>query len=283
MVNFSQITGRSRTFRGNSYLARLPDHYYRFLTQLEKPGKRVHDVPQASDLLDYKLADSETRRVERVPDTPLTVVYPTQSEEQIWGGEGVIKGFFKYRTFYGFYRPQLLFPTLFNTVVYSEILDKYMRIILTEGAMMQIDECEGFDNYLLKTPVQDFKSKLALRLRRQLLISLAKKNYYPNDPQKHKFVQDKYKDFVVSLEEAEFSGLTIPEATTKLKIMEAEKKKTIPLKVILAQKLVEDLKEKAASGEIEVKTKEGSSLKESITGLFGKKTSGEGESKTTDR
>lgn len=270
------VAGRCRQFRGNSILARLPDHYYQFVKQLERPGKRVHDEPDPSDLLDYRLADKETGRVERVTDTPIPVWYPTQCDTQIWGGEGLPRIFYKYRTFFGAYTPRIHHPNLFDTVMYSEILDKHMKLVMTESAMMQVDDAEGFDNYLLKTPVEDFKSRLALRLRRKLLISLAKEDYFPDDPEKHKYIKEKYKDYVVPLEEAEYHGLEIKEAVTKLKIDEQKGRETIPLKVLYAEALLNELKERAAAGEIEIEPKK-EGIMGSITGLFGKK-----ESPTTE-
>jgi len=277
MVRFSELTGRAKVFRGNSFLARLPDHYINYLAQLERPGKRIHDEQEPSAILDYKMVNKSTQRIERVPDTPVNVVYPEEADKQIWGGEGVVKGFFKYRTFYGVYAPNLLYPTLFDTVQYSEILDTYMKVTMTEGALMQVDECHGFDYYLLKTPVQDFKSRLALRLRRKLLMSLAMENYHPNDPVKREYVKEKYKEFVIPLEEAEYTGLTVNEAVTQLKVKEGQVRQTIPLKVIYAEKLMEELKEKAETGEIEVEEKKDSMLG-SLTGIFKKSSK---EDKTT--
>lgn len=63
MVRYTQLAGRKPAFAGFSYLARLPEHYYQYLMQLQQPGERVHDVKEESDLLDYKLADKETLRV----------------------------------------------------------------------------------------------------------------------------------------------------------------------------------------------------------------------------
>ena len=40
-------------------------------------------------------------------------------------------------------------PSLKSTVLYSEILDKHMKMIVTERALRLIDENYGLDNYLL--------------------------------------------------------------------------------------------------------------------------------------
>lgn len=60
-----------------------------------------------------------------------------------------------------------------------------------------VDENHGFDNYILRTPVEDFKSQLALDLRRKMLVALAKKDFHHNDPEKQKYVLEKYKEFII--------------------------------------------------------------------------------------
>ena len=50
-------------------------------------------------------------------------------------------------------------PTLIRTVVYSEILDKHMSLVVTDRALRLIDALAGFDNYLLQVMWPD-SSKL---------------------------------------------------------------------------------------------------------------------------
>jgi large subunit ribosomal protein L28 len=42
-----------------------------------------------------------------------------------------------------------------DNIVYSEILDKYFKIVVTQRALRLIDEAHGLDFYLLKTPEID--------------------------------------------------------------------------------------------------------------------------------
>lgn len=75
--------------------------------------------------------------------------YPKEIDEGIWGGEAVVQGLRKkgkYR------RPVAKFwvPRLLKSVVYSEVLDKYMRTIVTQRTLDLIHENYGFDHYLLK-------------------------------------------------------------------------------------------------------------------------------------
>lgn len=84
-----------------------------------------------------------------------------------------------------------------RVVYYSEILDKYFRIITTEHAMQQIDEKHGFDNYILRTPVQDLKSQLAYDLKRHMYLKLFTKDFHNDNPKKQKEVFERYKDCII--------------------------------------------------------------------------------------
>jgi len=46
--------------------------------------------------------------------------------------------------------PSFWMPSLHRSVVYSEILDKYFSVIVTQRALRLIDENHGLDSYLLK-------------------------------------------------------------------------------------------------------------------------------------
>lgn len=55
---------------------------------------------------------------------------------------------------------------------------------------------ELLTDYYLQTPACDLRSLLALRLKRQILVALADKTLYPNDPEKRTEVYDKYKQYL---------------------------------------------------------------------------------------
>ena len=82
-------------------------------------------------------------------DRPIPVVYPDQQHEGIWGGEGVVEGTVK-KSKYQVPVPRFWTPNLQKTVVYSEILNKYLSLIVTERALKLIDEQYGLDSYLIK-------------------------------------------------------------------------------------------------------------------------------------
>lgn len=136
-----------------------------------------------------------------MPFTKIPVEYPVESNYGLWHGEGVVKGHKipekKLQELNQLLDSQVWFPKLIRSVLYSEILDTYFRVIITPTTKDAINEAFGFDNYILKTPVQDLKSQFGLDLRRQMLIKLAKKDYYPNDSEKYKMIEEKYKEFVV--------------------------------------------------------------------------------------
>jgi len=48
-----------------------------------------------------------------------------------------------------------------------------------------------------KTPEIDLCSKLGNKLKREMLISLARRDYYPNNREKHAEVGQKYAEFVI--------------------------------------------------------------------------------------
>ena len=251
-VNYTRVLGKPNYWKNRtSYLARLPDHYYwNTVKQLERPGYRVHDVPKQSDLLDYKMVNPDTLRIERVDDTPVIVKYPVESDEGLWGGEGLVRGFFKRRDYYGKYRAQTFFPNILQTIVYSEILDKHMRVTVTQRTLMLIDQMKGFDDYILRTPLEDLKSQLGCDLRRKMLVSLAKKDYSQDDLNRQQYICEKYKDVTIPLEEAEWVGLPMLKALTKKKIEEAVKMKAVPLKVKFTKELLQKLEVMKTDGKL---------------------------------
>lgn len=84
-----------------------------------------------------------------IQNYPIPVKYPKEHHQGIWGGEGVIQGL-QQRKKRVFRVPHFWFPQLKRSVIYSEVLDKYMSIVVTERAIRLIHEHFGFDHYLLK-------------------------------------------------------------------------------------------------------------------------------------
>lgn len=178
-----------------------------------------------------------------------------------------MKGFYKYRTFYGRYWCRLFMPLLYNSQVYSDVLDVYLKLQVNERALELFDKANGFDNYILRTPVHEFKSNLALKLRRKMLLSLVKEDYYPNDAERHAYIKEKYKDCIIPEEEADWIGLTEEEALEKLKLQESKENPILPMKYAFKKELVQVLTHRQEKGLLTVQKPE-SSLRSSISSFF---------------
>lgn len=87
-----------------------------------------------------------------VQNVPLPVQYPKEHHQQMWGGEGVIQGFQK-RDQRSRRVPHFWFPILKRSVVYSEVLNKYFSVIVTDRTISLINANYGFDHYLLKVSI----------------------------------------------------------------------------------------------------------------------------------
>ncbi|XP_071566070.1 large ribosomal subunit protein bL28m isoform X1 [Temnothorax nylanderi] len=219
--------------------AELPQEFKKFWREwkLQKPVA-VHYIKQEGTYV----RNEETEEVRPVQNVPIPLMYPKEIDDGIWGGEAVVQGFkkkglFKRRV------PHFWFPHLKKSVVYSEVLDTHMRIVVTDRALRLIHENYGFDHYLLKTPACDLRSILALRLKRQILIALADKTLYPNDPEKRTEIYAKYEQYLSAYtrEEIEWYGLTYEEACKKWSQLNQTKPQ--PLKVQYRSELIAKLKE----------------------------------------
>lgn len=236
MVRFTRIPSWSFP----NYSHRLPDHYYHHRMNLKKPSTRVHDSPPETDLLDLKYED-KIKRVVSVPDMPIEVQYPKEADLGLWGGEGIVKGYIKPRKYFqaGWPRPKYWFPNLKKVVLYSEILDKHFSIICTARTLSLIDQHCGLDSYILRTEVQDFKSQLALSLRREMLLTLVRKQF--KDANHERDMLEKYSDVIIPAEEAEWFGLAEHQAITKHMLETARNNEQLPLKYEFTRKLIDEL------------------------------------------
>ncbi|VDK74352.1 unnamed protein product, partial [Anisakis simplex] len=160
----------------------------------------------------------------------------SEADEGLWGGESVLKGYVESRPYTKkkvlprHWVPHLWFPYLKQGVFYSEILDRLMKITVTERTCRLIDKHFGIDLYLLETPEIDLASgfcnnnnnnnnnnnlRLGNKLKRELLIALAKEEYFADDAERHSYIRNKYSRFKIPLEEAEWVGLELNEACRK--------------------------------------------------------------------
>jgi large subunit ribosomal protein L28 len=166
----------------------------------------------------------------------------------LWGGEGVIKGMLKRedKNHRNFKPPPAKYwwPTLFEGVVYSEILDKHIEMVCTKRGIRLVDEVAGFDKYLLTTPVNEVYAQGLLRIKRELLLALADKESFTTKAGGKSAVYDKYQQWAVGSEEADWHGLTLEEAKKKQGRIETEQaeRETVPDKMRYRKELVEMLR-----------------------------------------
>lgn len=78
-------------------------------------------------------------------------------------------------------------------------------------------------------------------LQRMIILALAKKTYYPDDPKKQQEIYERYKDWVKPVEEAEWWGLEVHEAMTRQKVLDARAMPARPLKEALSRILLTKL------------------------------------------
>ncbi|XP_076288965.1 mitochondrial ribosomal protein L28 [Lasioglossum baleicum] len=220
--------------------AALPEEYKKFWREwkLQEPTA-VHYIKQEGKY--YK--DENTGIVQEVQNIPIPLLYPKELHSGIWGGEAVIQGFLRKgrRTRRV---PKFWFPALKKSVVYSEVLDTYMRLVVTSRTIHLIHEHYGFDHYLLKTPACDLRSELALKIKRQILLALIDKTLYPNDSEKREEIFNKYKEYLTAYtrEEIEWYGLTFKDAVRKYLKQQEKLQITQPLKIQYRAELIEKLK-----------------------------------------
>lgn len=84
-----------------------------------------------------------------VQNIPLPLLYPKEHNKQLWGGEAVVQGFQKKDKFHRRV-PHFWIPVLRRSIVYSEVLNKFFSVIVTDRTIKLINANYGFDHYLLK-------------------------------------------------------------------------------------------------------------------------------------
>ncbi|CAG0913696.1 unnamed protein product [Notodromas monacha] len=221
-------------------LARLPECYKEFYEEWQYGVRTpVHWIPKEQEYA----RDNETGEIKRFENHEIPAIYPPESHSALWGGEGVLYGFEK-RKHYHAKVPMFWTPFLKRSVIYSEILDKYLSTVVTERVLHNIDAHKGLDFYLLKTSAADLQSLLALKLKRFLYQELASTSDQP-DVRTTK-IRQKYDHLKIPAEHAEWYGLSLREACEKLQYSEEHAPK-FPLKNIFRQELIEVLKDRKRS------------------------------------
>ncbi|CAD5215732.1 unnamed protein product [Bursaphelenchus okinawaensis] len=226
-----------------SVVHRLPLHYQkRYWANILADQTPVHYEPPQSRYM----WDSHRKVEVELQDYPIRPIRTVEQDKGLWGGEGVVKGYIESRPFVRkkilprHWIPHWYFPNVTPKCLYSEVLDKYMKINVTSRSFDLINKAYGLDLYLLTTPEIDIDSKLGMKLKRHILIALAKEEYYPEDEEKHEYIKQKYSAYKIPLEEAEWVGLDLNEAARKQQDIE-DNTASMPEKYILEQELLANL------------------------------------------
>lgn len=199
---------------------KLPEEYKKFYIEwkLTTP-KPVHYIHEEGTYV----KNEETGEVLPVQNVPIPLSESNLEDEGIWGGEAIIDG--RFRKLLGKHRihdlgpvPRFWYPQLHKTVIYSEVLNKYMICDVTTRAQILINNHFGLDYYLLETRACDLRNLLAVKLKRKILQALRDKTLYPDDEKKRKEVYDKFKKYLdnYTSEEIDWYGLTLKEARIKM-------------------------------------------------------------------
>ncbi|XP_072039767.1 large ribosomal subunit protein bL28m-like [Amphiura filiformis] len=233
-----------RTLRPGFYktgvASRLPAAFFKYQI---KPGELPPNYHWLKPAGEWTLREHTGERV-RADTLPIPVHYPPESQMGLWGGEGIIRGYKKSNRgrnvrFKKFWKPYLLKYTL-----YSEILGReFKAVTVTPKTLDLIDEAYGFDFYILKTSPNEMRSLLGMKLKRHMLLALARQDsLYPDDQQKKAKILKKYGKFIVPEQEAEWCGLTKSEAIEKQKRIDAVLNPIRPLQDVYTEELVNKLR-----------------------------------------
>jgi len=250
----------------------MPQHYkdYHNLWR-QGPQEHIHSRPKQA-----RFEKDEWGEIHPVQNPRIYVVYPDKFHQGLWGGEGVIKGMLKRedKNHRNFKPPPAKYwwPTLFEGVVHSEILDKHIELICTKRGIRLVDEAAGFDKYLLSTPANEVFATGLLRIKRELLLALADKERFTTKAGGKSEVYDKYQQWAVGREEADWHGLTLEEAKKKQARIEAEQveRETVPDKMRYRKELVEMLRSgKMEELDLELAEERNREEKGGLQGMFG--------------
>jgi len=222
----------------------MPQHFkdYYCLWR-EGPKEHIHSRPPQA-----RFEKDEWGEIYPVQTPRIYVIYPDMFHNGLWGGEGVIKGLLKREdgNHRNFKAPPAKYwwPTLFEGVVYSEILDKHMEMVCTKRGIRLVDECAGFDKYLLSTPVNEVYATGLMKIKRELLLALADKEKFTTKAGGRVGVYEKYQEWAVGKEEADWHGLSMEEAKKKQAVIEARhlEAEIVPDKLKYRKELVEMLR-----------------------------------------
>jgi len=224
--NILQYTKAHACWRVDTVVKHLPPAYQSFYREWKAHvPKPVHYIPEKGR---WK-KNPKTGEIVPVENVPIPLRFPRESHEGLWGGEAVIKGY-QNRSRFASLIPHWWVPSLHRTVLYSEVLDRRLETVVTQRALQLIHDHFGLDSYLLENRACDIQSLLGLRIKREILLSLARGALRPDNPELRERLLERYQRFIRPEEEVEWYGLTIGEAIKKMNLARAAAGPPPPLK-----------------------------------------------------
>jgi len=245
-IYYSGVGGRMlREKNWNSGVkGNMPQHYKDFyFTWRKGPQEHIH-----SRVTGARFEKDEWGEIHPVQNPRIYVVYPDTFHEGLWGGEGVIKAVIArpVTRHVSNKRPpaKYLWPRLLEGVVYSEILNKHIDMVMTQRGVRLVDEANGFDNYILNTPVNEIYAWKLLKLKREMLLHLCDKENFAGRGSSTD-IYEKYSSHIVDHEKADWTGLTLNEAHKKQIRIDRSQRDAgqIPLKDKFREELLQMLKD----------------------------------------
>lgn len=251
----SRVKLLPEVFPPGSLRSRLPEHFKKnYLDKLEKKPDLLHQEPYEAK---YRI-DGETGFRLPIQDPPVRTVRPPIYDRTLFAGERIIDGYTKDRPnltngpFTVIDDPQnkkavnFWWPVYKVHCFFSEILDRYLMVPVTDATLDAVDAAAGFDNYILKTDVVNLDSRLGEWLKKEMMTKLYRGEAGPAkaDRDARRELYDRYKHYLLPEEEVEWLALTIGEACAKQMQIEAKKveSRTIPLKYVFAKKVYDEMK-----------------------------------------
>ncbi|TRY70990.1 hypothetical protein TCAL_09301 [Tigriopus californicus] len=227
--------------------ARLPAHYKTYYREWQRGPEKFRAL--AFQYKDGVFEKDEFGQVRRIQNHSGIILYPDEFHEGLWGGEGVIKGVqapkpAKRWPNTGQTVPRYWFPKTHQAVVYSEVLDQALTVTATPYGEYLVDQYGSLDSYLLQEPVNEVYSRFLLRLKREILLALVRRDLYPHNERRKAKLLAKYEPYVLPDEEADWHGLSLKDARLKQGEMDrlAAQRAQVPQKIALRRELVDLLK-----------------------------------------
>uniref|UniRef100_A0A1I8GI28 Large ribosomal subunit protein bL28m n=2 Tax=Macrostomum lignano TaxID=282301 RepID=A0A1I8GI28_9PLAT len=218
-------------------LHRLPMHFRkRYMENKAFRRPAVHMKPFSEEHPDQPFVLHSDGRVypSRHFDLPPQIFYPAESQRCLWANEGIVYGF-RQRKKESPIHPRFWRPHLYRIPFHSELLNRWMYIIVSHRALTLIEQAGSLDQYILASSDGELNSRLGTHLKRDMLLALAR---LPPDSE----LRQRYAKYAVPLEEAEWIGLSLAEACKKQLKLESDAKKqaaAVPKKIELMRRLRE--------------------------------------------